>query len=360
MNIKVSKSDFLQVLTTAIKAVPTKTSLPILENFLLSIEDGVLSVTASDANITVIARCKADGEGKACVPAKTIRDIVSTLPDGEVSILSGKEIATISWSKGHSTIPVFLVSDYPEINAPKGEGFSITTDTLKKALKHTLPHTSSDEIRPQLCGVCFNPTDSGLDIVASDAHTMCVYPIEGGGKPSDSFLLPSGAASLVRDIPAESVTITSDESIIRFESDNIAIQAKKIIGKFPNYSSIIPNGNPNVFTFPVAMLMDSIRRVSICSNKSTNFIKLSLNPLEGIIIESQDTSYGCAAREEIDFGSYDGDEMVIGLRADLVLKTLAGLDADKATMRLSDSRRAVLVVGDGDPSKSIVMPIQIS
>lgn len=360
MNIKVSKSDFLQVLTTAIKAVPTRTSLPILENFLLSIEDGVLSVTASDANITVIARCKAEGYGSACVPAKTIRNIVDTLPDGEVLIESGKEIASISWGKGHSTIPSFLVSDYPEINVPKGEGFSITTDTLKKALKHTLPHTSSDEIRPQLCGICFNPTDSGIDIVASDAHTMCVYPIEGGGKPSDSFLLPSGAASLVRDIPAESVTITSDESIISFESENITIQAKKIIGKFPKYSSIIPTGNANIFTFPVAMLMDSIKRVSVCSNKSTNFIKLYLSTLEGIVIESQDTSYGCAAREEIDFGSYDGDTMVIGLRADLVLKTLAGLDADKATMRLSDARKAVLVEGDGDPSKSIVMPIQIS
>jgi len=358
MNIKVNKSDLLQVLTTAIKAVPTKTATPILENFLLNVEDGSLSVTASDANITVIAKCDAEGEGKACIPAKTLRELVGTLPDGEVTVETDDTTATISWGKGHSTIPVFKIEDYPEIKAPEGEGFCMTAELLKKALKHTLPHTATDELRPQLCGVYFNPTDTGLDLVASDSHTMSVYPIEGEGKPNAPFVLPTNAATLVRDLGCD-VTVTSDGSMLRFDAENLSIQTKQIVGKFPNYKGVIPEANPNAFTFPVAMLMDSIRRVSICANKASNFIKFTLDTLAGVIIEAQDLGFGCAAKEELDYGSYQGEKLEIGLRADLILKTLNGLDAEKATMRFADARRAVLVEGEGDPSKAIVMPISV-
>lgn len=358
MNIKVNKSDLLQVLTTAIKAVPTKTATPILENFLLNVENGSLSVTASDANITVIAKCEAEGEGKACIPAKTLRELVGTLPDGEVAVETDDTTATISWGKGHSTIPVFKIEDYPEIKAPEGEGFCMTAEQLKKALKHTLPHTSSEELRQQLCGVYFNPTGTGLDLVASDSHTMSVYPIEGDGKPGASFILPANAAALVRDIGSD-LTIKSDESGLSFESENTTIVTRQIIGKFPNYKGVIPQANPNTFTFPIAMLMDTIRRVGICANKASNFIKLTLDTLGGVIVEAQDLGFGCAAKEEIDYGSYDGEKIEIGLRADLILKTLNVLDAEKATMRFADARRAVLVEGEGDPSKIVIMPIQI-
>ena len=358
MNIKVNKSDLLQVLTTAIKAVPTKTATPILENFLLNVENGSLSVTASDANITVIAKCEAEGEGKACIPAKTLRELVGTLPDGEVTVETDDTTATISWGKGHSTIPVFKIEDYPEIKAPEGEGFCIGSEALKSALKHTLPHTATDELRPQLCGVYFNPTDTGLDLVASDSHTMSVYPIEGEGKPNAPFVLPTNAATLVRDLGCD-VTVTSDGSMLRFDAENLSIQTKQIIGKFPNYKGVIPEANPNAFTFPVAMLMDSIRRVSICANKASNYIKFTLDTLAGVIIEAQDLGFGCAAKEELDYGSYQGEKLEIGLRADLILKTLNGLDAEKAMMRFADARRAVLVEGEGDPSKAIVMPISV-
>lgn len=358
MNIKVKRTDLLQVLTTAIKAVPTKTATPILENFLLKAEDGSLIVTASDGNITVIARCVAEGDGIACLPAKTLCDLVGALPEGEVSIGTDDTTATISWGKGHSTIPCFKVEDYPEIKAPEGEGFAIGSDALKAALKHTLPHTATDELRPALCGVYFNPTDKGLDLVASDSHTMSIYPIEGNGKPGNAFVLPSAAANLIRNIGAE-FTVTSDGSTLRFTSEDLSVQTKQIIGKFPNYASVIPQNNANVFTFHVAMLMESIRRVSICANKASNHIKFTLDTIAGISIEAQDIGFGCAAKEELDFGSYDGEKMEIGLRADLILKTLNGLDAEKATMRFADARRAVLVEGEGDPSKAIVMPIQI-
>lgn len=361
MNIKTNKKDLLKVLSTAFKAVPSKASFPMMENFLLTVHDSSLYVVATDGGITVSTFVEAEGDGEACVNAKLILDAITLLPDAEIIIEESDGQCNIKYEKGQFSIPSFVASDFPDVNTVV-EGNTVTMECgeLKSALTYVAPSIAKDTLRPQLCGVYFNPVEGGHDIVTSDSRTLSLQNIKSEGDDCGNFVLPNVTAKFLKDqLPDDDtkVTMSADEAHVSFSFGNTVINSVKVVGKFPNYQMVIPQNNENKLTSSVADMLAVVRRVSTCANKASNAIKFTLSTLGGATIESQDIGFGCAAKETMDDISYNGQDMVIGFKHDILTALLSAVDENDVVIAMDSPKRAALITSSNESRKAIIMPV---
>lgn len=364
MNIKTNKKDLLKVLSTAIKAVPSKAPFPMMENFLLMVEDSLLHVIATDGGITVSTSIEAEGEGEACVNAKLILDAITLLPDADIVIEESEGHCNIRYEKGQFSIPSFDANDFPDVEfAIEGNAVKMSCGELKSALNYVAPSIAKDTLRPQLCGVYFNPVADGHDIVTSDSRTLSLQKIKSEGDNCGNFVLPNVTAKFLRDqLPDDDseVSMSADETHVSFAFGKTVINSVKVVGKFPNYEMVIPVNNENKLTAKVDDMLAVVRRVSTCANKASNAIKFTLSTLGGATIESQDIGFGCAAQETMDDIAYNGQDMVIGFKHDILTALLSAVDEENVVISMDSPKRAALITSDNESRKAIIMPVSVA
>lgn len=357
MYIKTTKEVLLKAVTTAMRAVPSKASAPIMETLLFFAVPGGFAIDATDGDILITTYSGAEADGSACISAKTIAELVKVLPDGDVTIEADGKTAKVSWASGHSEIPTYDTKDFPDIHLSDGDESIFDAREIGTAIGHVLPHVATDILRPQLTGVHFQTFDGKTDVVGTDSHTVCVCPVEG--TVPRPFTISAKSAAIVRDSSAEAdkVKVVATDSRIAFVCGNVAVSTSEIVGKFPDYRRIIPASNANTLSADIRSLSQQIRRVAICSNKASNHIRLDLGILASTVF-AQDLGFGTLAKETLDV-DYAGEDLSIGFKYDFLLKSIGVFDGDKVEIRFSDARHAVLVTSEGDPTICVVMPVAI-
>lgn len=360
MKLTINSKVLKYALDSANKAIDTKASLPILANFLLRSEGEYLAVIGGSETTTIKESIPCITEGEA-VLSVTLLELVRTLPDGDVTIETDNTTAKVLWANGNSIIPAFDPKDYPAVStSSKEEYIKIDGDTLSKALAHTIPHTDNDELRPVMNGVYFNARNGDtIEFVASDSHTLGLYPVslENGGK--FDFVCPVNSLKLVANaLKSGDVELTSDESNIYFRTNTTTIVTRKIVGKFPDYTRIIPKQFNSNLIAKKSELISAIRRILVCANKASGHIKLSLGMLE-CSIEAQDTSYGISAREVMEGVTYDGADLTIGFKGDYLLRCLTAIEGSEIKINFTGHNKAAIVTSNEDKGIFLIMPVMI-
>ena len=119
MKLIISSSELLKGIMAVAKAIPAKSALPILENFLFDLKGNILEITASDTELTLRTQIEVEStteEGRIAVPAKHMMDLLKELPDQPLTINTSSDSSFVcSWASGESTLPYFPAEDYPEI-----------------------------------------------------------------------------------------------------------------------------------------------------------------------------------------------------------------------------------------------------
>jgi DNA polymerase-3 subunit beta len=137
------------------------------------------------------------------------------------------------------------------------------------------------------------------------------------------------------------------------------VNTVKIVGKFPKYREVIPANNGNRLTAKVADLLAVVRRVSTCANKASQTIKLVLSTFGGATMEAQDLGFGCSAKEEMEDIVYNGSEMTIGFKSDLLTNLLSALGEEDVIVDMDSPRKAVLLTTNNESRKAILMPVAV-
>ncbi len=181
MKFTVSSSALLSLLATTGKVISNKSSLPILENFLMELKDGQLTVTTSDLETTLIGSIAVDNverEGVIAAPAKLMLDSLKEFP--EIPLVIEVNDTTweiqITWSSGHLSIPGASAVSYPATQTLGAGSKNITLDVdmLVSGINKTIFATADDELRPVMNGVYFDFTNTALTFVATDAHKQSI------------------------------------------------------------------------------------------------------------------------------------------------------------------------------------------
>ena len=133
------------------KAIPAKSALPILENFLFDLKGNVLEITASDSELTLRTQIEVENtteEGRIAVPAKHMMDLLKELPDQPLTISTTSDCAfTCSWASGESTLPYFPAEDYPEITGTDDSAVTLQfpAQSLVDGISSTIYACGDDE-----------------------------------------------------------------------------------------------------------------------------------------------------------------------------------------------------------------------
>ena len=354
MKFIVSSSELQKALQTVSGVISNSQSRPILENFLFEIEKDILRITASDGETTLITslEVKSDKEGKIAVPAKIFQEFVKTYGDQPLTLSvkdaedgNGKLLEILD-EKDNFAVALDHAEDYPEIpEFDAAQSVTISAGILSEALNNTLFATSNDSLRPVMTGVLFQFKEDETNFVSTDSHRLVVYKRTDlmNAEPVE-FIMPKKPLAIFKSILAtsnEDVSIEFNENMAKFTFGNNIWICRLIDGKYPNYSAVIPKENPNVLTINRSLLLNSIRRASIMSNKSTNQVrfKLSGNILH---LHAEDTEFANKADMQIPC-DYNGEDINIGFSSKFLTEMLSVLSADDITMKMSQPNRPGII-----------------
>ena len=374
MKFVVSSSALLGLLQTTNKVISSKNTLPILDYFLFDLKEGVLKITASDLETTLVGTLAVENverESLIAVPVKLMLDSLKEFSEQPLTIEANESTweIVVSWKSGKLTLPGTSGLSYPnlpELNAETKQSLALDVDTLMVGINKTIFATADDELRPVMNGVFINLEPQSVTFVATDAHKLVKYASETAAEATASFILPKKPANLLRGLlPKEDgeITVEFDDKNVLFRLKNQVLICRLIEGNYPNYNAVIPANNPNKVFVDRLELLNAIRRVAVCSNQSTNLIKLDIS--KGTInLTAQDLDFSVSAQESLPC-DYEGEDIVIGFKSTFLIEILSNIETTTVLVELADSTRAGVFkpVYDQQPSNDtlmLLMPMMIN
>ena len=373
MEFNVSSASLLKGILDVSKAIPAKTALPILENFLFVLRGETLEITASDQELTLRTCVPVQGggeDGSMAVPARQITDLLKSLPDQPITIKTTSDGSfECLWVNGNSSLPYFPAADYPEIKGAGDDAIkaAFPAQVLCEGISSTVYATSDDEIRPAMNGIFFDMDLDSTTLVASDSHKLICYTTDKASvEQKCSFILHKKAASVLKGLLDRSeamVQINFDSSTVVFTMDETMMVCRLIVGKFPDYRRVIPQNNSNILHIDRLQLLNTAKRVAVCANKASNHIKFDLS--EGQLeLSAQDLGFALAAYEKIEC-DYNGESLSIGFKSSFLIDILSNMSCGNLVIKFADARRAALIVPAEEEEESgricgILMPIMVS
>ena len=373
MKFSVSSSALLSLLATAGKVISNKSTLPILDYFCLVLKEGRLQVTTSDLETTMIGSIEVENvesEGAIAAPVKQMLDLLKEFPEMPLTISvddSNWEI-TVNWKSGSLSFPGASAVSYPELPEFSNDKCEIAldVDTLVNGINKTIFATADDNFRPQMNGVYFNFEPGKLTFVATDAHKLVKYAVEREGDLTTAFILPKKPANLLKSAllkEDEEIRMSFDANNVRFELKNATFVCRLIEGSYPNYNAVIPTNNPNKVLVDRIELLNGIKRVAICSNPTTNLIRMDIAQ-NRINLTAQDIDFSLSANETISC-SHDGAPITIGFKSTFLVEILSNIDTPTVVIELADSTRAGVfkpLYDDKQASETLmlIMPMMIN
>lgn len=363
MKFIVSSTYLLKQLQVLGGVINNSNTLPILDNFLFELNKSVLTVSASDLETTMSSAIKveSESEGSIALPARLLLDTLKTFPEQPLTfVVEDNNTVEISSNHGKYSLAYANGDEFPKaVELDNPSSTIINGDVLATAISKTIFAAGNDDLRPVMSGVFFQFSTEGLTFVATDAHKLVKYTREDvKANQTAEFIMPKKPLTLLKGILAGSdsdVTIDYNDSNAKFTFDNTILMCRLIDGKYPNYEAVIPKENPNKLLIDRTQFLNSVRRVSIFSNKTTHQIRLKVAGAE-LNISAEDIDYSNKAEERLTC-DYQGDDMQIGFNSRFLTEMISNLTSDEVQLEMSLPNRAgILTPTDGlDPGESIIM-----
>jgi DNA polymerase-3 subunit beta len=371
MKFIVSSSYLLKQLQVLGSVINSSNTLPILDNFLFELDNKTLTVSASDLETTMSATLEIDStsKGSVAVPAKLLLDILKTFPEQPLTFtVEENSTIEISSNSGQYAIAYAPGDEFPKsVSLDNPSSTVVPSDVLATAISKTIFAAGNDDLRPVMSGVFFQFSPEGLIFVATDAHKLVKYS-RTDVKASEvaDFIMPKKPLNILKSILGTSesdITIEYNDSNATFSFDSYILTCRLIDGKYPNYEAVIPKENPNKLMINRVLLLNSVRRVSIFSNKTTHQIRLKIAGAE-LNISAEDIDYSNKAEERLTC-DYQGDDMQIGFNSRFLSEMLTNLTSDEIMLEMSMPNRAGILtpidgLDEGESVTMLVMPVMLN
>jgi len=371
MKFIVSSSQLLKQLQVLSGVINSSNTLPILDNFLFELNQNELKISASDLETTMSTsiEVESESEGSAAISSRILLDTLKTFPNQPLTFKTeGNSTIEISSSHGKYDMAYFDGNEFPKaVSIESPSSTVIPGEVLATAISKTIFAAGNDDLRPVMSGVFFQFTTDGLTFVATDAHKLVKYSrTDVVANDAAEFIMPKKPLNLLKGILAgneSDVTIEYNNSNAKFTFDNVVLVCRLIDGKYPNYEAVIPKENPNKLTVERGIFLNSVRRVSIFSSKTTHQIRLKMAGTE-LNISAEDLDYSNKAEERL-VCEYQGDDMQIGFNSRFLTEMLNNLSSNEVLIEMSLPNRAgILTPIDGVVESEfitmLVMPVMLN
>lgn len=371
MKFIVSSAALLKQLNSLKGLVPSNPVIPILENFLFEISDGLLRVTASDLQnaMTLETAVETDEKANVAVPARMLLDTLRNLPEQPITFTIDTEshgIEILS-DNGRYTLAGEDAGDFPRPAEPKNTtNLMFSSDVISSAIAYALFAVSSDEMKPAMNGIFVNLTDGKTNFVATDSHRLVRYSYEGTeGNSNSSIIIPGKAFEQLKNaLPSspQEIQLEFNDTNVFFSFANIKMVSRLIDERFPDYENVIPTSNDKNLNIDRSQLLSSLKRISIYANKTSQQIRFKLEN-NNLLISAEDVDFSNEAKENLPC-DYDGETLEIGFNGKFLMEMLSNLNCDTVHFEFSEPNRAALMYpseATGDENiLMLVMPVMLN
>ena len=371
MKFIASSSQLLKQLQILGGVINNNNTLPILDNFLFELKQNELTISASDLETTITSTIdvESDSSGSVAISARLLLDTLKTFPNQPLTFKTeDNNTIEISSEQGKYDMAYFSGDEFPKtISLDNPNSTIIPSGVLGTAISKTIFATGNDDLRPVMSGVFFQFSSENLTFVATDAHKLVKYTrTDINATEAAEFIMPKKPLNLLKGILGNNetdVTIEYNNTNAKFVFDNIVLICRLIDGKYPNYDAVIPKENPNKLSVDRASFLNSTKRVSIFSSKTTHQIRLKMAGTE-LNISAEDIDYANKADERLNC-DYQGDDMQIGFNSRFLTEMLSNLTSEEVLIEMSLPNRAgILTPVDGnevgEEITMLVMPVMLN
>ncbi len=377
MEIEVKTEQFKKVVSCTSRATSNKAIQPILNNILVSGQDGALIVSATDLDLAIECKLAANIRipGRVTLPAKKFDEIVSKITGGDIKISTDdNQLAKILSDRSKFQINGVSPDDFPcVINAEKSKDvICINQEEFLHAVSLTSFASSRFEATSILSGIKFEIKNDKFELGAADGSRLARF-IGKLSKPPKSKDFKYGVVIPVRALDELERLITNfrdgnDEisfyfsnGQIVFQNNDFTLSTRLLSGIFPTYENLIPPAQPNKVKFLKSNLLLALERVAILANEKTNVIKMSLSKGKNVAkLTSTSPDYGNAV-DEVDV-EYKGSDVEIAFNYKYLSEALRNIKEESLEIELDGSLSPLIISLNKDSEYSytyLIMPVQL-
>lgn len=366
MKIICSKSSLLKSVSIALKAVPSKTTMPILECILMDATTNQIKFTTNDMELGIetIVEGTIEEKGKVALDAKIFYEIIRRLPDNDVTIKTDdKYAATITCEKAKFNIPGKSGEDFAYLPMiEKDEPLTISQYTLKEMIRQTIFSIAVNENNKLMTGELFEIKNNCLKIVSLDGHRISIRKMPLKKDYSDrKVVVPGKTLSEVSKILSgevdDQVSIYFTKNHILFEFDQTMVVSRLIEGEYFRIDQMLSSDYETKLKINKKEFLDCIDRATLLVrevDKKPIIINITDDDMELRI----DSAMG-SMNEEIDIEK-EGKDIMIGFNPKFLIDALRVIDDETVTIYLVNPKAPCFIRDDEENYTYLILPVNIN
>lgn len=366
MKIICSKSELLQGVNTVLKAVPAKTTMPILECILIDTTDGQIKLTANDMELGIETKIKGDilDKGKIALEAKLFSEIVRKLPDSEVSIQTDDNFrALIKCEKAKFNIAGKSGDDFsylPEIE--KNQMVVLSQFSLKEIIRQTIFSIADNENNRLMTGELFEINGNELKVVSLDGHRISIRKIELKQEYNHIKVVVPGktlneVSKILNGGIEDDVHIFFTGRHIVFEFDDTIVVSRLIEGEYFRIEQMLSSDYETKISINKKELQSCIERASLLV-KEGDKKPIIMNILDESM-ELKINSFIGSMNEDIDIVK-TGKDLMIGFNPKFILDALRVIDDENIDIYMINPKAPCFIRDEEQKYIYLILPVNFN
>lgn len=366
MKIICSKSNLVKGVSIVSKAVPSKTTMPILECILIDATTDIIKLTANDMELGIQTEIEGEiaARGMIAIDAKIFSEIVRKLPDNDIVIETDANLQTvITCEKAKFDLsgkPGEEFSYLPIIE--KEESIEISQFTLKEVIRQTIFSIADTESNKLMTGELFEIKDSILRVVSLDGHRISIRKIELRNEVADKKLVVPGKTltevSKILSGEAESmVNISYTNNHIVFEFDQTIVVSRLIEGEYFKIDQMLSSDYETKVRINKRELLSCIDRATLLVKEGDK--KPIIINIGDEIMELKIKSQIGSMNEEIVIEK-EGKDLLIGFNPKFLIDALRVIDDEEVTLYLMNAKAPCFIKDDGENYIYLILPVNFN
>ncbi|MFU0827989.1 MAG: Beta sliding clamp [Lachnoclostridium sp.] len=365
MKIICSRNELMNRVNIVLKAVPAKTTMPILECIIIEVKNDIVKLIANDMELGIETLVKGEilEPGTVAVNAKVFSEIIRKLPDNDVSIDATINMMTIVCEKAKFTISVKDGEEFPYLpNIERKDAVTLSQFTLKEVIRQTVFSISDNESNRIMTGELFEIHNNELKVVSLDGHRISIRKITLKEAYNDIKVIVPGKtlieiSKILSGEFSDEVSLFFTDKHIIFEFDDTVVLSRLIEGEYYKIDQMLSSDYETKITVNKNQLLNCIDRATLLvkeTEKKPIIIKIDDKNME-LKINSTIGSMD----EEIDI-TKEGKDIIIGFNPKFLIDALKVIDDEVVDIYLINPKAPCFIRDKEQSYIYLILPVNFN
>lgn len=367
MQFTVSREALLGPLTLVAGAVEKRSTLPILSNILISIENQRCTLTGTDTEVELIGSLSLEHaaiNGQMTVPARKLVDICRSLPEkAEIQFSHENQRLTIKSGRARFNLATLPAQDFPHIETQvPDQEICVSNAQFQNLLKKTYFAMAVEDVRYFLNGALLDINEGEIKVVATDGHRLALSPVlKTESAASTQVIIPRKTVQeMMRLFQKEDETLTLyiGNHYLKMTTGDATLVSKLIDARYPDYRKVIPRPSDKYLLIDKDQFQQALTSIAVVTSEKQRGVRVQIRP-QILKLLARNTEQE-EAEQELNVFEQTGEELDIGFNVNYLLDALNAIDDLQVKMTFSDSNNGVILENpEAKGGRYVVMPMRL-